>query len=475
MRDEIHQLRAFRASTPEPDAAAWSRAERAISEARQQPAHRLRTRRLSRWRMPTWRVLGALSALPVAAVAALIAVLLSSGPATTNTDSSGLSWSLAGYFVPEGYQLSTHGPAPGPLTCPSATTCYDQADLVPHQVADGRLVRRTYQWDDLYVSKDGAHTWQAVRLPDGLAFTSRLVCQTADTCSAGAIDHGTPAFTVTRDGGRTWTTSPLPAGTGRITVLTCPAATTCRALANVGGSLIAQHLVTTDGGRHFTVSSFPAVDSISQLSCPTVNHCIAAGRGTAYDISFTGLVLVSNDGGVTWRPGTLPRAMTADSPIDCVDAEHCFAAGLHTIGTYHDGVTAGITKLYDEMLASDDGGVTWTVRPLSARFPSPLIDNVACVSASTCYITGSDSVAQSFDNGKATSGGSYYAAVTQDAGLTWQAMSMAEPPSSQLQPGEPPDVFMSVSSLQCPQVNVCIAMADNVAGNKHAAIYTTAP
>jgi hypothetical protein len=34
---------------------------------------------------------------------------------------------------------------------------------------------------------------------------------------------------------------------------------------------------------------------------------------------------------------------------------------------------------------------------------------------------------------------------------------------------------MSVSRLDCPQVNICIAMADTVAGNTHAAIYTTAP
>jgi hypothetical protein len=82
-------------------------------------------------------------------------------------------------------------------------------------------------------------------------------------------------------------------------------------------------------------------------------------------------------------------------------------------------------------------------------------------------------VPQSFDNGKATSGSSSIAAVTQNAGLTWQAIGLPEP--SSLPPGEPPDVFMSVSSLQCPKVNTCIALANNVAGNKYAAIYTTAP
>jgi hypothetical protein len=221
--------------------------------------------------------------------------------------------------------------------------------------------------------------------------------------------------------------------------------------------------VTTDDGRHFTVTSFPAADRIYELSCPTASHCIAAGLSAASGTSFTGLVLVSDDGGATWQPGTLPRGMSPESsPIDCVDAEHCFEV-------------ASTTKLYDEMLVSDDGGAAWTVLPLPARFPSPLIDNLACVSASTCYVAGSDSQVQSFDNGKATSGSSEFAAVTEDAGLTWQPMTMAQPPASQLQPGEPPDVFMSLSSLQCPRAGVCIALADNVAGNKHAAIYTTAP
>jgi hypothetical protein len=84
-------------------------------------------------------------------------------------------------------------------------------------------------------------------------------------------------------------------------------------------------------------------------------------------------------------------------------------------------------------------------------------------------------VPQSFDNGNATSGSTSIAAVTQDAGLTWQPIGLPEPSSSSLLPGEPPDVFMSVSSLQCPQAGTCIALADATAGNKHTAIYTTAP
>jgi hypothetical protein len=68
MRDEIDQLRAFRADTPDPGASAWARAEQAITEARQQA----RGRRRTRWRpghrsRPAW-------VAPLAAAAAIIII-----------------------------------------------------------------------------------------------------------------------------------------------------------------------------------------------------------------------------------------------------------------------------------------------------------------------------------------------------------------------------------------------------------------
>lgn len=427
-----------------------------------------RGRGKTRW-FPRRQVLTALSAISVLAAAIVVAITLHATPTVSTgqaakpstTSGTSLTWSLAGYLVPKGWQLNTHGPAPGPLTCPTAATCYDQADMVGRVGVPGDLT-----FDRLYVSVDGAGTWRDVPLPSGLTFTSALACQTAKTCSAGAEDHGKPAFTVTRDGGRTWTTSPLPAAAGVITFLRCPATTTCRALAARQGqtNLFDEHLVTTDDGRHFTTIALPTADRIYLLSCPTASHCVAAGLGPALNSTRTGLILVSDDGGATWSPGTLPRGVRVRpsvSSIDCVDARRCFAVGQR------------VGKNYAEVMVSDDGGVTWQERPLPARYPHPGINGLACVSVSTCYITGWDDVPQSFDNGKAISGSSSIAAVTRDAGLTWQAIGFPEP--SSLPPGEPPDVFMSVSSLQCPKANTCIALANNVAGNKYAAIYTTAP
>lgn len=199
-------------------------------------------------------------------------------------------------------------------------------------------------------------------------------------------------------------------------------------------------------------TTFPAAGNIYQLSCPTASHCVAAGPR---------LILVSDDSGGTWHSATLPRRVQPwrFCPIDCVDARHWFRVGLRM--KQDDSV----------LLVSDDGGATWQQRPLPPRYLHPGIDSLACVSISTCYITGYDDVPQSFGNGKATSGSTPIAAITQDAGPTWQRIGLPGP--SSLPPGEPPDVFMSMSSLQCPTATTCIALADNVAGNKHAAIYTT--
>jgi photosystem II stability/assembly factor-like uncharacterized protein len=471
MPDDIDQLRTFRADTPGPSTAAWTRAEEAIAAAR-----RGSEGRRIRWQ-PGWRVLTALVAAPVLAAAVLVAVALhptatvtpgnATSPRATASADRDLAWSLAGYLTPKGWQLDTRGPVPGPMTCPTATTCYVEGDTA-----------------GLYVSTDEATTWQSITLPAGLAFTTALVCQSATTCEAGATEHGTPVLTVTKNSGRSWTSQrlPTPAADGTINTLTCTAPSTCRAIIysreqaqgkqaqgkqaqgkqtrgkqTQGGR---EHLLTTDDGRHFTVSYFPA-NNIYLLSCPTASHCVAEGLASDLPGAIIGQILVSDNGGASWRSETMTAGLRPWGSLECVDAEHCVQSGLHIQGDY------------TVFMVSDDGGVTWTVRPVPADLPGLGIDNIACVSVSTCYITGWDDKPQRFDGGHAVSGSTAIAAVTQNAGLTWQPIGLPEP--SKLPALEPPDVFMSVSSLQCPQVNTCIALADNIAGNKYAAIYKTGP
>jgi photosystem II stability/assembly factor-like uncharacterized protein len=459
MPDEIDQLRTFRADAPAPSAAAWTHAEQAIARARRRGTLR---------RFSGRRVLApALAAAAVLAAAVLVPLALralptvSAGPAATR--------------VATGWHLNTHGPVRGTLTCPTATTtCYDQAATSRNV---GAIVSETI--DRLYVSADGTRTWRAIALPSGLTFTSAMVCQTATTCSAGAEDHGKPAFTVTRDGGRTWTTNPLPSSAGAIAALTCPAATTCRGLAitpeqtrklvdrGLERSATTQLLVTTGDGRHFTVTAFPKAEHIDLLSCPTASDCVAGGVTPAPKGPPAGIMLTSHDGGVTWQTGALPRRVQPARSLDCVDARHCFDVGLR-LQTDHS-----------ELLVSTDGGATWQGRPLPARYPHPNIFALACVSPGTCYITGEQNRHEKFDNGKATSAGRAFAAVTQDAGLTWRPMSFPEP-SSIPRPKPPrfaesPDDYMLMVSLQCPRDDTCIGLTLGVQDSKYGAIYTATP
>jgi hypothetical protein len=83
MRDEIDQLRAFRADTPDPGASAWARAEQAITEARQQA----RGRRPTRW-LPGHRSRPAWVA-PLAAAAAIVLVAVASAAAGSLLAKSG--------------------------------------------------------------------------------------------------------------------------------------------------------------------------------------------------------------------------------------------------------------------------------------------------------------------------------------------------------------------------------------------------
>ncbi len=75
MRDEIDQLRAFRADTSDPGAPAWARAEQAITEARQQARGRRLTRSLpGHWFRSAW-------VAPLAAAAVIVLVAVASATA----------------------------------------------------------------------------------------------------------------------------------------------------------------------------------------------------------------------------------------------------------------------------------------------------------------------------------------------------------------------------------------------------------
>jgi len=497
MPDEIDLLRQFRADTPGPDEATWERARAAIAMASQPAATQpgaIRPGVRRRWRRPGRRQTIAAAVAIIAVAAGLLAIAMQgpptlSRPMTTAWQparplpSSGHvvrapagTWRLMSYLVARGWQENTAGPAPGLLTCPTAATCYVEGDSAssPSGPAD---------MNSFYVSTDGAQAWSVLPVPAHVTFTSPLACATRDACAAGALYYGKqPIYLSTTNGGHSWTATPLPAGIGMIGELTCVTATDCQGLAAVPGA--AQDpglavpaygtLVTTrDGGQHWATAAFPAGDAIQSLSCPTAAECVAAGvTGPGQD---TAIVLVSHDGGATWRRGIIhgPQAAAPSPDVTCVDASHCQMLG-YFMGTtpvteqLGDGMSETGPPQYSVYESSSDGGATWTSSTFPRSIPDPNLNALVCPTAQTCYAAGGDLIPQHIGNTRNAE--SAVVAVTHDAGRTWQRVSFAVP--AKVPSGMQGDSFMAIGQIQCPQQDACVAIGASDQGSTSTPVYT---
>jgi hypothetical protein len=532
MPDEIDLLRRFRDHTPEPDDAAWEKARSAVTAAQGKAAGGghgpAATKRLvvgwgqaadgghgqaadrghGRWRSPRRRTLVVAAVAVAAAVAAgfvtgalrpapSLAKPLVTGwqPAQALPSSvTGLrvqagSWRLLSYLIPQGWAENTSGPEDGALTCPTTQSCYVEGDNAssPSGPAD---------WDTLYVSADGAETWSTLPVPAGVTFTSALACTTARDCAAGGLYYGHQAvYLTTTTGGHSWTIAPLPAGDGQIEQLACATATSCRGLTETSSQVPfpnyasvrpgIEFIATADGGRHFTVTPFPAGTAMMTVSCPTSTHCVAFGvpvpgpKDKAGPELTKGIVLVSDDAGASWRAGTLPGNVGTDgSPqVTCTDAARCMLLG-YVIGPGSQSgsmsvsasgkITETVPDQYSVVGFSTDGGLRWTIRRLPASIPYPSLSTLACPTASLCYAAGGAAIPQRV--GDADNGGSSVVAVTRDAGRTWQRVSFAVP--AKVPSGMEADSFAYIGQLQCPAAGACVALGASHQGSKSTPVYT---
>jgi photosystem II stability/assembly factor-like uncharacterized protein len=384
-----------------------------------------------------------------------------------------------GYLVASGWQENTAGPEPGLLTCPTATTCYVEGDSAtsPSGPAD---------MDSFYVSTDAAQTWSVLPVPAGVTFTSALACGSATACAAGGLYHGhQPIYLTTTTGGHSWTARPLPAGIGQVGELTCVTAADCQGLAAAPGvdpqssswvSTYTMLVTTADGGQHWSSAAFPAGDAIQGVSCPTATECVAAGLiGVTRKDLGTAIVLVSHDGGATWRRGVIhgPLAPAFSPDVTCVDARHCrmlgYYMGTQSVTThYGDGTTGTGPLQYSTFEVSDDGGATWSSSTFPRTIPDPSLLALVCPTARTCYAAGGDAIPQQIGN--TYNGGSSVVAVTHDAGRTWQRVTFAVP--AKVPSGMQGDSFLSIGQVQCPQENACVAMGISDQGSTSTPIYT---
>ena len=503
MPDEIDLLRRFREDTPEPDDAAWNRARTALADARYVEHGARRTpewRNWSHWRPRGRRVIITALAGIVAVVAAALVVVTQGPPTltgalTTSWQPARLlpgsahpapapsgTWRLTSYLVTRGWQENTAGPEPGWLTCPTAATCYVEGDNSTSPSGSSDM-------NSFYVSTDGAQTWNVLPVPDHVTFTSALSCASETDCAAGGLYYGQqPVYLTTANGGHSWTVRPLPGDVGQIINLDCVTTMTCRGLASASGQLISQgfdlmsdmhFVVTSDGGRRFTVVPFPKGTLIESVTCPTASHCVAVGFHTNFsprmgpDLDH-GVLLTSDDGGMTWRQRTWPDGYGPgpEPDVTCADASHCAMIGFvernGKVISPGIGYTSGKDAVQYTVIAfSSDGGATWTARTLPHTMPYPMIDALTCPTTRTCYAAGSDDIEERIGNTR--SAASSVVAITHDAGRTWQRVTFAVP--AKVPGGMQGGSFMDIGQIQCPQPDACIASGVSDQGSTSTPIY----
>jgi photosystem II stability/assembly factor-like uncharacterized protein len=438
----------------------------------------------------------AAAAAGVAVVAGLLPVLLSGPPrltrpvhtpweparplprpAVAGAGGPAGAWRLASYLVSAGWRTNTAGPEPGPLTCPTATTCYVEGNNATSASGPADM-------DTMYVSYDGAVSWNALPVPAGITFTSALSCASAASCAAGALFNGQPVLAVTTDGAHSWTLDPLPAGPSQIFRLSCPTTTTCVGLATASAIFKTfipfppyvgtRFLITTDGGARFTASASPPGESMFSLSCPTARDCVAVGtrdrdRSARY-VNEPGVVAITHDGGASWSSGTLPQNQGLFPPITCVDTSHCYTLGQFVAVRFQGSFFPA-----SDLLASTDGGRTWAVRRLPASVHDPQLGDLACPSDRTCYASGSENLFKLVNGGISPLPGrpgiSPVVVITHDAGLTWSRVTFAIPVHVPPAMHADPNAFISVDVIQC-QPGACIALGSASQGSKSTAVYT---
>jgi photosystem II stability/assembly factor-like uncharacterized protein len=252
--------------------------------------------------------------------------------------------------------------------------------------------------------------------------TINLQCVTDVVCySSGTSQNG---FYRTIDGGQSWEqTAPLPpamSGQGwDMLSFSCPSVQTCAIVEVPGGALgavLAQFILTTDGGAHWTASAIPVPTGVpnpsaSRFVCGDATHCLlsvtgsptaANGTGSSSSSQRVGTFLTTADAGLTWTQATSVPSAPAGAvwTLDCGTDGSCLA--VSALGSYPKSYLVG--------LRSDNWGLTWSAGALSDSFDAAIL-----------YASCGDTYCMLVPAGSPTM--PYEIITTSNSGATWQVSS----------------------------------------------------
>ena len=258
-------------------------------------------------------------------------------------------------------------------------------------------------------TSDGGHTWKVLpTLPKRVGQLTSISCPTAHFCMAVGSQARSPTAValVTRSTGEQWTSLTLPRYEAPLALVTCTTPHHCIA---EGFSGLISVIVTSDGGATWTQAQLPAghypqgavgIPTFAGLVCMSRTNCLLVG-GIEAQSGYSGLIMVSADGGKSWSFAVLPPGAAKMNAISCPTALQCVAVG----GDFtRDG--------HSLILTTTDGGQNWVAPPAPTIVTG--LEGVSCPTTTTCVATGFRLTTSEPVNGLPVT------VVTSDGGVTWK-------------------------------------------------------
>jgi hypothetical protein len=293
-------------------------------------------------------------------------------------------------------------------------------------------------------------TWRSVAVPTPKGATLSAVtgvsCRSATSCLVvGSYD--TPGedgselpYAMTWNGASLRRTVALPVPKGGTLVsfngVSCVTASSCVAVGSVVGSALPL-VVETWNGKKWTLRAARSVggaafSDISAVSCLTASSCVIAGE--SYSLAGTEALLLAR-----WN-GKGFSAMKAASPagaqtlllndVSCVSASTCVAAGLSINSAGTSGF--GFTETWN--------GRSWTAAKVAAPKGDTLsyLFGVSCLTARNCLAVGAAGTSKAGD-----------ASALSYNGKTWSALKVPAPGKGR---------SSGFTGVSCPAADDCVAI-----------------
>jgi hypothetical protein len=162
----------------------------------------------------------------------------------------------------------------------------------------------------------------------------------------------------------------------------------------------------------------PGSGGFNAVSCATTTDCVAVGA----DAAGAAVASISTNAGSSFASQPLPAGTPALSSVSCAGSSTCVAVGK------------------DDIVASGDGGATWSAHSLSNTDFTLL--GVGCQSATLCLAGGINDHPLRQDNQAVI-------VTSTDGGVTWKQSAV-------------PSFVAGVASIACPSATRCIAVGSNV-------------